>query len=65
MDKITPMGISSYYHSLPHGKKDEFVREVSDALGQSTQSVRRKIRFGAWKEKTELPIIVQLMEGRS
>ena len=42
------MGIISYYEGLPRGEKDAFVREVADAIGQSTPNVRLKMKNGRW-----------------
>ena len=55
------LGISSYYENLPRGKKDSFVREVAEALGQSSPNVYRKMRNSRWG-KIEVPIIVSVIE---
>ncbi len=55
--------ISSYYQNLPFGKKDEFVRDCADAIGKSSNSVRRKIILENWS-KTELPVVLNLMKVR-
>lgn len=51
------LGITSYYDRLVYGEKDRFVVLVADAIGLSTQAVRRKIKLGKWNEKTELPLV--------
>lgn len=43
------MGIKDYYQNLSHGDKDKFVIEVAEAIGQSTSSVRRKLRDESWR----------------
>lgn len=48
MSKNSNVGISSYYRSLPRGEKDEFVREVAEALFQSTSNISLKMRTGRW-----------------
>lgn len=63
MKKMDCMGISSYYESLPRGVKDDFVRDVADAIGQCTSNVRRKLKNGGWS-KTEIPAISAIIEKR-
>ncbi len=63
MENFDSVGISSYLQNLPYGKKDDFIREVADAIGQSCSSVRRKISNGSWR-KTEIPVIQKLMQKR-
>ena len=48
--KMDCMGISSYYETVPRGEKDEFIRAVADAIGQSTSNVRLKMRNGKWSQ---------------
>ncbi|MBP3756261.1 MAG: hypothetical protein J6I61_03170 [Prevotella sp.] len=57
------MGITSYYDGLPFGGKDGFVRDVAEAIGQSTSNVRLKMKNGRWS-KAELPIVNQVIEER-
>ena len=59
-----PLGITSYYESLPFGKKDIFAREIADGLGMSTSNVKRRIRLGKWNPKTELPVVSKIIEER-
>ena len=63
MNKIDGIGISSYYEELPRGEKDAFVREVAEAIGQSTSNVRLKMKNGRWA-KTEVPKINDIIERR-
>lgn len=63
MEKVNSMGISSYYESLKRGEKDGFVREVADAIGQSTSNVRLKMKNGRWG-KTEVPTINEIIERK-
>lgn len=65
MEKISALGISSYYKNLPYGEKDKFVVKVADAIGKATATVRRKIEKGNWNEKTELPIVEKLFKNIS
>lgn len=58
------LGISSYYENLPFGKKDIFAREIADGLGMSTSNVKRRIRFGKWNPKTELPLVSKIIKER-
>ena len=62
MEKNNALGITSYYKTLRYGEKDKFVMKVADAIGKATASVRRKIEMGAWNEKTELPIVIKIIE---
>ena len=64
MEKIDCMGISSYYENLPRGEKDSFVREVAEAIGQSSSNVRLKMKNTRWG-KAEVPIIADVIERRS
>ena len=57
MEKNSALGISSHYEKLPHGEKNKFVMEIANAIGKSTDAVRRKIRLGIWNEKLELPVV--------
>ena len=63
MKKLDCWGISSYYEGLPRGEKDSFVRDVAEAIGQSTSNVRLKMKNGRWG-KTEVPIIAEIIEKR-
>lgn len=63
MNKMDGMGITSYYDGLPFGGKDGFVRDVAEAIGQSTSNVRLKMKNGRWS-KAELPIVNQVIEER-
>lgn len=63
MENANVMGINSYIDGLPFGKKDPFIMEVAEAIGQSTSSVRRKIRNGGWR-KTEIPVILKLIASK-
>lgn len=63
MEKMDCMGISSYYEGLVRGEKDVFVREVADAIGQSSANVRLKMKNGRWG-KTEVPVIADIIEKR-
>ena len=63
MKKLDCLGISSYYEGLPRGEKDGFVRDVAEAIGQSTSNVRLKMKNGRWG-KTEVPIINEVIERR-
>lgn len=63
MRKIDCLGISSYYENLARGDKDGFVRDVAEAIGQSTTNVRLKMKNGRWG-KTEVPIITDVIERR-
>lgn len=63
MIKMDCLGISSYYENLPRGKKDEFVREVSEAIGQCTSNVRLKMKNRRWG-KTEVPVIAAIIDGK-
>lgn len=63
MKKLNCLGISSYYEDLPRGEKDGFLREVAEAIGQSTTNVRLKIKNGRWG-KTEVPAINEVIERR-
>lgn len=65
MEKINALGINSYYKNLPFGKKDKFVMDVADAIGKATATVRRKIEKGIWNEKTELPIVEDIIKKAS
>lgn len=47
-NKMDSVGITSYYQNLPHGTKDDFARQVAEAIGQATASVYRKLRVGGW-----------------
>ena len=64
MEKIDCMGISSYYENLPRGEKDGFVRDVAEAIGQSTSNVRLKMKNSRWG-KTEVPIVAGIIERRN
>ena len=57
------MLINEYYKSLPRGNKDEFIREVSEAIGQSSSNVRTKLRNGRWSI-LEVREINRLIEKR-
>jgi hypothetical protein len=57
------LGITSYYEKLPMGKKDDFIREVADAIGKSTPNVRLKIKTGNW-QKTEIPVVLSLIQTK-
>ena len=63
MNKLDCLGISSYYEELPRGEKDGFVRDVAEAIGQSTSNVRLKMKNGRWG-KTEVPTINEVIEKR-
>lgn len=63
MAKIDCLGINSYYETLPRGEKDTFVRDVAEAIGQSTSNVRLKLKNCRWG-KTEVPIIAGIIEKR-
>lgn len=63
MEKMDCMGISSYYENLPRGEKDGFVRDVAEAIGQSTTNVRLKMKNGRWR-RTEIPSITEVIERR-
>lgn len=63
MKNLDAMGITDYYDQLPFGDKDAFIREVADAIGKSSQSVRRKIRLGCWS-KPEMPLVNDVINGR-
>ena len=63
MKKLDCLGISSYYEELPRGEKDGFVRDVAEAIGQSTSNVRLKMKNGRWG-KTEVPTINEVIERR-
>lgn len=63
MEKIDCMGISSYYENLLRGEKDGFVRDVAEAIGQSTSNVRLKMKNSRWG-KTEVPIVAGIIERR-
>lgn len=63
MEKMDSMGISSYYESLPRGEKDGFVREVAEAIGQSTPNVRLKMKNSRWS-KTEVPVVIDIIDKR-
>ena len=63
MEKMNELGINSYYETLPRGEKDSFVRDVAEAIGQSTSNVRLKMKNGRWG-KTEVPIIAEIIEKR-
>lgn len=63
MKKLDCLGISSYYEDLPRGEKDGFVRDVAEAIGQSTSNVRLKMKNGRWG-KTEVPTINEVIERR-
>lgn len=58
MEKFDSVGITSHFENLPFGRKDAFIREVADALGLSSSSVRKKIQNGNWR-KLEIPIITK------
>jgi hypothetical protein len=58
------MGITSYYEELPRGEKDRFVRNVAEAIGQSTSNVRLKMKNGRWS-KLEIHVIEKIIERRS
>lgn len=60
MDSI---GITSYYENLPRGKKDSFVREVAEAIGQSTWNARLKMKNGRWS-LLEIREITKIIEKR-
>lgn len=61
MEKFDSVGITSHFDKLPFGSKDAFIREVADALGLSSSSVRKKIQNGNWR-KLEIPIITKLIQ---
>jgi hypothetical protein len=61
MEKFDSVGITSHFDNLPYGSKDAFIREVADALGLSSSSVRKKIQNGNWR-KLEIPIITKLIQ---
>ena len=61
MRKKDCLGICSYYKELPRGKKDVFVREVAEAIGQSSANVYLKLRNSRWG-KIEVPIIAAIIE---
>lgn len=61
--KMSSMGISSYYETVPRGEKDEFIRAVADAIGQSTSNVRLKMRNGRWSQ-LELSAIEDVISER-
>jgi hypothetical protein len=61
--KMDCMGISSYYETVPRGEKDEFIRAVADAIGQSTSNVRLKMRNGRWSQ-LELSAIEDVISER-
>ena len=61
MEKVDVLGITSHFENLPFGKKDSFLREIADAIGQSTNTVRRKIQSGKWR-KFEIPIVTKIMQ---
>ena len=63
MKKLDCLGISSYYEGLPRGEKDGFVRDVAEAIGQSTSNVRLKMKNGRWA-KTEVPTINEVIGRR-
>ena len=63
MEKLDVMGICSYYQKLPFGAKDSFVMELAEAIGQSTSSVRRKIKNRSWR-KSEITVVTKLMKAR-
>jgi hypothetical protein len=63
MEKLDVMGICSYYQKIPFGAKDSFVMELADAIGQSTSSVRRKIKDGSWR-KSEIAVVTKFMKSR-
>lgn len=63
MEKMDCLGISSYYENLPRGEKDSFVRDVAEAIGQSTSNVRLKMKNSRWG-KAEVPIISDIIERR-
>lgn len=63
MENKEALGINSYISGIPFGKKDPFIMEVADAIGQSTSSVRRKIKNGGWR-KTEIPVIMKLISSK-
>ena len=61
MEKFDSVGITSHFDNLSFGSKDAFIREVADALGLSSSSVRKKIQNGNWR-KLEIPIITKLIQ---
>lgn len=63
ISKMNEMGITSYYNELHHGKKDVFIREVAEAIGQSSSSIRRKIKDGGWSI-LEIREIEKIIVGR-
>lgn len=63
MEKMDCLGISSYYESLQRGEKDNFVREVAEAIGQCSSNVRLKMKNTRWG-KAEVPIIADIIKRR-
>ncbi len=63
ISKMNEMGITSYYKDLHHGEKDVFIREVAEAIGQSSSSIRRKIKDGGWS-LLEIREIEKIIVGR-
>jgi len=55
--------ISDYYDRLPFGQKDEFAREIAEAIEKSTSSVRLKIRKGNWS-RIEMQEIDRVIKNR-
>ena len=56
--------IMSYYGNLRHGQKDSFVREVADAIGQSSVTVMRKMKTGKFS-CLEVPVVARIVTRRS
>lgn len=63
MVNLDARGISSYYKDLPRGTKDQFIREVADAISQSTTNVGLKMRNGRWSQ-LEINAINRVIDSR-
>ncbi len=63
MEKMDAMGIKTFHENLPFGQKGKLETQISLAIGQCPSNVRRKIRLGIWNEKTELPLVNNVLKN--